>query len=551
MDIFVELSFILIITVIVSAIMKILKQPLIIGYIISGIIASPYFLDLINSEETIKVFSQIGIALLLFIVGLSLSPKIIKEVGKVSLITGIGQILFTSIIGFFISKLLGFSTISSLYISLALTFSSTIIIMKLLSDKKDLEKLYGKISVGFLLVQDIFVIILLMIISSSKVFSFENTFILTILILSLFLTLKYISKITSFFAKSQELLFLFSISWGLGIASLFHYAGVSMEVGALIAGILLSTTPYAYEISSKMRPLRDFFIILFFILLGSQMVFEKIYSLLFPAIIFSLFILIGNPAIVIFLMKKLGYKNKISFQAGLTVAQISEFSLILITLGVNKGYLREDVLSLITIVGLITISASTYMILYSDKLYYFLSKKLKILKNDSEKDKKILDEYDVILLGYDKIGHNVISEFKKMKKKFLVVDYNPEIISKLISENINSIYGDIEDLEFIESLNLTKAKMVLSTIAKIESNILIVEKIREKNKKSIIIVLAHDEEEAELLYKKGATYVLLPHVLGGLHISELIKKHGLENKNFLKEKNKHLKFLRKRKKNKK
>ena len=160
MEVFIELSIIIGITVLVAGITKLLKQPLIIGYILAGIIVSPYFLNVIKSAETLAVFSQMGIAFLLFIVGLSLSPRVIKEVGKVSLVTGIGQILFTSLIGFILSRLLGFTLIASAYIAIALTFSSTIIIMKLLSDKKDLDKLYGKISVGFLLVQDIFVIVL-------------------------------------------------------------------------------------------------------------------------------------------------------------------------------------------------------------------------------------------------------------------------------------------------------------------------------------------------------------------------------------------------------
>ena len=134
MEVFIELSLIIVITVLIAGIMRLLKQPLIIGYILTGIIVSPYFLNIVKSTETISIFSQIGVTFLLFIVGISLSPKIIREVGKVSLITGIGQIIFTSLIGFFISKLLGFTTIVSIYIAIALTFSSTIIIMKLLSD---------------------------------------------------------------------------------------------------------------------------------------------------------------------------------------------------------------------------------------------------------------------------------------------------------------------------------------------------------------------------------------------------------------------------------
>jgi len=395
MEIFIELSIIIGITVLITGITKLLKQPLIIGYILTGIIVSPYFLNIVQSAETIKVFSQIGIALLLFIVGLSLSPKVIKEVGKVSLITGIGQIIFTSLIGFFIGRLLGFSVIVSLYIAIALTFSSTIIIMKLLSDKKDLEKLYGKISIGFLLVQDIFVIILLMVISSfsgnlsMNSLSFGSILGGILLIGGFVLISIYIlPKLSIFFAKSQEFLFLFSIGWGLGLAALFYYMGFSMEIGALVAGIALSMSPFHYEISSKMKPLRDFFIILFFILLGSQMVFGTINELIVPAIIFSLFILIGNPLIVMILMGLLGYKKKTGFQAGLTVAQISEFSLILIALGVSAGHLTNEILSLVTIVGLITISGSTYLILYSDKIYPYLSRYLSVFEREKVKEGK-------------------------------------------------------------------------------------------------------------------------------------------------------------------
>ncbi len=534
--------------------MRLLKQPLIIGYILTGIIVSPYFLNIIRSTETIAVFSQIGIAFLLFIVGLSLSPKVIKEVGKVSLVTGIGQIIFTSLIGFFISRLLGFSIIISVYIAIALTFSSTIIIMKLLSDKKDLEKLYGKISIGFLLVQDLFVIILLMIISSfsgkldvtsiSLAVIFSGLLLIGVLVLMSIYVLPSLSK---FFAKSQEFLFLFSIGWGLCLAALFYSIGFSMEIGALIAGITLSMSPYHYEISSKMKPLRDFFIILFFIILGSQMVFGNIIQFMIPAIIFSLFILVGNPLIVMILMGLLGYRKKTSFQAGLTVAQISEFSLILIALGVRVGHFTNEILSLVTIVGLITIAGSTYLILYSDKIYPHLSKYLSIferkkVRKDGQQDG--LTDYDVVLFGYNRIGFDILQSLRKSKRKFLVVDYNPKIISDLLEEKINCRYGDAEDDEFLNELNLTKLKMTISTIPDFETNLLLITKIRQINKKAIIIVVSHNIEKANLLYNNGATYVIMPHFLGGGHASMMVSKYGFNRNKFLKEKKKHLKQLK-------
>jgi Kef-type K+ transport system membrane component KefB/Trk K+ transport system NAD-binding subunit len=556
MEVFVELSIIIGITVLIAGIMRLLRQPLIIGYILAGIIVSPYFLNIIRSTETIIIFSQIGVTLLLFIVGLSLSPRVIKEVGKVSLVTGIGQIIFTSLIGFFISRLLGFSVIVSLYIAVALTFSSTIIIMKLLSDKRDLEKLYGKISIGFLLVQDIFVIIILIIISSfSSKLNMPNLSIGAIfsgiLLIGGFIliTIYILPGLSKFFAKSQEFLFLFSIGWGLCLAALFHHIGFSMEIGALIAGVTLSISPYHYEISSKMRPLRDFFIILFFILLGSQMVFGNISQFIIPAIIFSLFILIGNPLIVMILMGLLGYKKKTSFQAGLTVAQISEFSLILIILGVKVGHLTNEILSLVTIIGLITIAGSTYLILYSDKIYPYLSRYLSIFerKKVREREQDKFRDYDIILFGCNRVGYDFLKTFKKMRKKFLVVDYNPELIPELTKKKINCRYGDIDDSEFLDELNLSKVKMAISTIPDFETNLLLINKIRQTNKKAIIMVVSHNIEEANILYDKGATYVIMPHFLGADYTSMMINKHGMNINKFLKEKKKHIKQLKTKK----
>ncbi|MCK4997249.1 cation:proton antiporter [Candidatus Pacearchaeota archaeon] len=555
MDVFIELSLIIAVTVLVSGLMRLLKQPLIIGYIFSGIIVSPYFLNIVKSTETISIFSQIGVTFLLFMVGISLSPKVIKDVGKVSLVTGIGQIVFTSLIGFLISNLLGFSLIVSGYIAVALTFSSTIIIMKLLSDKKDTEKLYGKISIGFLLVQDIFAIIFLMIISSfasntgAGGFSIQSVILILAVIVGVVLASIFVlPKLSKFFAQSQEFLFLFSIGWGLGLAALFHYIGFSMEVGALIAGVALSVSPFHYEISSKLRPLRDFFIILFFILLGSQMQFGNIGQLIIPAIIFSLFVLIGNPLVVMVLMGAMGYKKKVGFQAGFTVAQISEFSLILITLGYSVGHISAEILSLVTIVGLITISGSTYLITYSDKIYPHLSKYLKIFERKKLlKTSKDFKNYNLILFGYNRIGHDLLESFKKLNKKVLVVDYNPDTISKLTEMGIDCRYGDADDEEFLNELNLESVEMAVSTIPEFETNLLLVSRIKQENKDAIVIVISHSINETNQLYDLGATYVIMPHFLGGSHASKMIDNYKLDLNKFLKEKDRHIKYLKDKK----
>ena len=557
-NIFVELSIIIIIAVVVAGIMRLLKQPLIISYILTGIIVSPYFLNIVKSTDAIATFAQIGVALLLFMVGLNLNPKIIKDVGKVSLITGVGQVIFTSVFGFFIGKLLGFSTIVSIYVAIALTFSSTIIIMKLLSDKGDLETLYGRIAIGFLIVQDLIVIVILMVIASIPAginfttLALETVFKGIGILLLLFLISIYIfPRITKAIAKSQEFLLLFSIGWCFAIATLFYYLNFSIEAGALLAGITMSLTPFRYEISSKMKPLRDFFIILFFILLGSQMVFTNISQYIIPIIIFSVFILIGNPLIVIMLMGLLGYTKRNSFLAGLTVAQISEFSLIFIALGVSVGHLTNEILSFVTIIGLITIAGSTYLILYANKIYPYLSKHLGIFERKGEK----VDEhkyhkdgiYDLLLFGYNRIGYDILESFKKIKKRFLVIDFDPETITKLAKEGFDCKYGDANDSELLNELKFSKVKMVVSTIHNLDTNLLLINKIRESNKKAIITVVSHQIDEAMKLYDAGATYVLMPHFLGGHHVSTMIAEHGLNLNKFLKEKVAHIEHLRKRK----
>lgn len=557
MDLFVELSLIIVVAMIVTSIIRLLRQPMIIGYILTGILLSPHFLGLIKSTDSIIVFSQIGIALLLFIVGLNLNPKVLKEFGLGQLILGgIGQVVFTFIIGYFLIRYFGFNIITSLYVAIALTFSSTIIIMKLLSDKNDLDAIYGRFAIGFLIIQDIVVIALLIVISSMSSGNSlsglvtKTLFSGVLLIIGLVLIAKYfLPYLCNFFARSQEYLFLFSVGWGLGLATLFHYINFSIEIGALIAGVALALSPYHYEISAKLKPLRDFFIILFFIVLGSQLVFSSVTQYIVPIIVLSLLVLIGDPLIVMILMGLLGYTKRVGFLTGLTMAQISEFSLILVAMGVTVGHLSVEILSMVTVIGLITIAGSTYMILYADKIYPYFAPYLGIFeRKNAVKDKKKRKEYDIVLFGYNRIGYDILNAFRKLKKRFLIIDYNPDVIESLSKSGINCRYGDANDTELLKELDLKNVKMVISTVPKFESNLVLLNTVRRINKKAIVIVVSHQIDEAHVLYDNGASYVLMPHFLGGHYASNMIMKHGFNKRKFLSEKRKHITHLKKRKK---
>lgn len=553
-DVFTQISLVILVVLGVSLLMRILKQPLIIGYIISGMIVGPFIFNALQSTDTINIFSELGIAFLLFIVGLHLSPKVVKEVGKISLITGIGQIVFTFILGYIISLLLGYGSLTSMYISIAITFSSTIIIMKLLSDKGDIYSLYGRISIGFLLVQDLVAIIILIIISSissggSLILSVGFTLLKGILLIAILvpISLFLLPKFQNVFARSQEFLFVFSVAWGLGLASLFYYIGLSIEAGALIAGVLLSISPYSLEISSRMKPLRDFFLIYFFIFLGMQMTPGNLSNILVPAILFSLFILVGNPLVVMVLMALEGYTKKTNFQAGLTVAQISEFSLIVIALAVKVGQISPEILSLMTLIGLITIGGSTYMIMYSDVIYRHISKYLWMFEKKNIKEKQLPNKnIDAVLFGYNRIGFSILDSLKKIKKKYLVVDYNPDIIADLKKLDIPCLYGDVDDEDLLNELPLKKIELFVSTIPEFEVNAVLVETIRKVNKDAVIIARAHTISDAMDLYKKGASYVLTPHFLGGDYIARMLSIVKMDKEGYKEERERHIKMLKAR-----
>ncbi len=551
---FVELSIILLLVVIFSTLMKVLRQPLIIGYILAGIACSPLFLDVIHSGESLSIFSEIGIAILLFIVGLNLNPGVIREVGMVSLITGLGQVFFTSLIGYGIMLLLGFPHLVSLYISVALAFSSTIIIMKLFSDKGELETLHGRISIGFLLVQDIIAITLMVVLSSfggvDQSASFHRFALqgLGVLLVIFFLSMQLLPRLLQCIAASQEYLMLFAISWCFTLASIFFFLGLSIEIGALLAGVTLASSSYRYEISSRLRPLRDFFIVMFFIVLGSQMQFSNIMQYLPSIIILSLFVLIGNPLIVLALMRLLGYSTRTGFLMGVAIAQISEFSLILVALGADLGKLDADIVSLVTVVGLVTIAGSSYLILYSQQIYGKLSRFLipfDRLGPQVSKEKLFSSEqHDIVLFGCNRIGLSLVESLKKKRRKFLVVDFNPDTIKRLEGMGVACRYGDVGNLELLDEMNLSKAKMILSTVPDTDINILLIRKIRAVNKDAIILVVSNQLHDSLKVYEAGATYVIMPHFIAAHHTSAMIEDFAFNIDKFLKHKMTHLQHLK-------
>ncbi len=531
-QLFVEISIVVITAGAFSLLMYLLKQPLIIAYIATGLVVGPSLLGFAKSGEVFESMSQIGIALLLFLVGINLNWRNIQDVGKISLVVGFGQATFTTVIGWLVARALQFDPVTSLFLALAFAFSSTIVIVKLLTDKQDIDRFYGRISVGMLIVQDLIAMVVLLVVGAFGDGGELQT-VLTIsalkgiaVVLSLYLLAKYLLPVMfEYAAKSQELLFLTAISWCFAVASVLLFLGFGIEVGALLAGLSLAGSKFHREVESKVRPIRDFFLIIFFIVLGTHLSFANLGPVLVQSTIFSLFILIGNPLIVILLMRFFGYHPRTGFMVGLTVAQISEFSFILLASAIAVGLADDSVLPMATIVGLVTIAGSSYMIQYSERLYQLLEPMFKFMERVPIEDGAVRKaRTGVVLIGYDKLGEMILPAVKKLATTYIVVDYDPVAVKTLDELGEPGVYGDAGNEDLLESVRVDKAKMVISTVPDMAVNTDILAFCKMKKSGATVIVTAKNEHEAGMLYALGAHFVILPAKLGGEHFAHLLGK---------------------------
>lgn len=539
-DIFLELSIVLVVVAIISVIMRLFKQPLILGYILTGILVGPLALDVIHSKEAFEGFSEIGIALLLFIIGLGMNAGVVKSLGKVSIVTASAIFTVVGGLGVVAAYLMGFDIMTALVMGVALFFSSTIVILKVLSDKREISRLHGQVAIGVILVDDIVATLAIVAVAAASNGGLGPAELLLMAGKALGLGLLLfaagawvIPKFSKSLAKSQELLFIFAVAWGFGVASLFGLFGFSHEVGALFAGVALASLPYATEMSTRLKPLRDFFIVLFFVTLGERFVFDDVTGTLLPALVLSVIVLIGKPLFTMASLGLLGYTKLTSFKAGIHLSQISEFSIVLVVLAVQTELIDARAASVITLVALITIGVSSYLMKYDDILYRRLHPLLGMFerKRPSERKQK-RGLYTAVLFGYHHGGHEFLHLFRDMKERYLVVDYDPDVIEHLEAQGVRHAYGDATDTEFLEEINVGHAKFVASTIIDREVNKMLLGYLHRYSVDITFVCHARTYEDALELYEHGAAYVILPRFLGSEYITSHIKRHGTDKKAF-------------------
>lgn len=538
---FTQIAIIFVFAAAFGLVAKMLRQPLFVGYLLAGIFVS--LIGLVSDLSYFEGLSHIGITLLLFLMGLEMSLKDVASVGKTAMLTGLFQMLLSFVFGFITASIFGLGGIASIYVGIALSFSSTIVAVKLISEKEDLVSLYGRISIGILLVQDMVAVLVLMFLTSDQngfdLLSWGGSFIKAAIIIG---AIWYFSKKTipilfeKFIGGSNEFLFVFSIAWALGVSAFVQkFTGFTLEIGGFLAGLSLSGLPEHLQIATKARPLRDFFLTIFFLVLGTGVVISSGFiKLVIPAIILSLIAIAVHLFSVMTVMGIQGFRRRTSFMAGITISQISEFSLIIAAIGLGLGQIGDFERSLITMIGVITMISSTYLAVNAEKLFEKYKKYLKVFEKKRSKEHSFLPsermENHVVLVGCDRTGTQIANFLIKKKINFAVVDFDPKVFTRLTAQNIPTVFGDINDEEVMESANVNYSTLVILTTSNLSDNLNFLSAIKNLSNPPKTIFTSSSKTDALKLYESGASYVIVPDIVAGEYIKHLLRSYGFAGK---------------------
>lgn len=540
-DTFTEVAAVLVVAAGIGALAFWSRQPLIIAFILVGVLLGPAGLDWVRAHDQVDLFAKLGIGLLLFVVGLKLDPHLIRSVGPVAAVAGIVQMAVTAALGFGTAIWLGLAPIHAFYVAAAMMFSSTVIIVKLLSDKREIDTLHGRIALGILIMQDIVVILLMIGVTALSPDALEVDLgkeLITVLgkgiafLALIALATRYaLPRLMHSLAHWPELLTLFAIAWAIGLASLGTGLGFSKEVGAFVAGVALASTPYKAILGARLATLRDFLLLFFFIDLGVQIDISYLSALIGPAIVLSMIVFFGKPVIVAMLVSRMGYAQRTAVTTGLTTGQISEFSLIFAALGLSLGHINESTMGLITLIGLITIGLSTYMILYSQWIYKRLAPVLALFKGTTKQVTESatvdLPPIDTIVFGLGRYGRNLAQELQRRGRSVLGVDYDPERVRFWRDRGLATLYGDLEDSELYHALPLADAKWVVSTIPGPDRSRILLHALQHHGYFGRTAVTAETMLHRDSLLTDGANVVLLPFRDAAAEAADKLSSHSV------------------------
>jgi len=529
-----------------------LRQPLLLAYLLAGVLIGPQIgLGLVNDQASIETLSEIGLVLLLFIIGLELDLKKLLAAGKPVLVTGVLQFPLCVALGLAFFIPFGFrmsgGDFSLLYIAVCLALSSTMIVVKLLYDKFELDTLPGRITLGVLIFQDVWAIVVLGVQPNLRnpelgkvLLSLGNGVLLVGA--TLLISKTVLPRLFRSVAKLPELVLIGSLAWCFIVCAAASGVGLSREMGALIAGISISTFPYNLDVIAKVVSIRDFFVTLFFVALGMEIPMPTV-EVVALALVASLFLVASRFVVVFPVLRALRQGHRTSLLPAINLAQMSEFSMVIAAIGLASGHIDARTASLLIFVFAFTSVASTYLIGYSHPLQETLARWLRRMAL------KDLDEgqpasaagpgfagKDVVLLGFFTEASALVHEYemgetpqaKAMLARLLVIDFNPEVHAELTRRGIACKYGDVANMDTLHHAGVHEAKLVVSTIPdailKGTDNLRLLKQGRRLWPEAKIVVTANRAASALMLYEAGADFVFVPRLHSAAQMASILEQ---------------------------
>jgi Kef-type K+ transport system membrane component KefB len=529
-------------------VVRLFKQPLILGYILGGVLLGSHFgFSLVTDEASIELISEIGLILLLFIIGLEINLRDLMKMGKSMFILGFAQFAICVGLGMVALKAFGFGmgggNFDLLYLSVAASLSSTLIVVKLLHDKFEINTVAGRLTVGVLVLQDIWAILFMAfqpnLLDPQLASVVKSLGLGVVVVLLAFSASKYVlSRLFAAAGRTPELVLLTSVAWCFAVGGFADEIGLSKEMGALIAGMSIAAFPYGPDVIAKLAGVRDFFVTLFFVALGLK-VPKPTWDLAFSALGLTGFVIVSRLISVVPVCFALRKGLRTGSVAALNLAQISEFSLVILALGVGYGHVSEGMSPLLLSSLILASVLATYIIQFNDLLARLLVRAMalvgvreKAAGGNAEAAAEGHGKADVVLLGNYLIGQSFLdfvhAKAPALKKRILVADFNTTGGEKLKHKGFRWVYADLAHPETLHHFGLEHARMVIcslsDTFLKGITNRQLLRHLQKLAPEAKYVMTAEDDHEADVLRREGAFDVIVSGRLSGAYLFELASR---------------------------
>jgi Kef-type K+ transport system membrane component KefB len=533
----------------VAVVSQVARQPLLLAYLVAGFLIGPHGLPigagghaLITDPKSIQTISEIGLSLLLFMIGLEIDLKKMMSAGRAITVTAAVQIIGCVLLGWLVFHLVGpaHSGLEALYLSVAAAMSSTVIIVKILYDKRELETLAGRVTLGVLVLQDIFVILFLAIQPNLKHLAFSPLALAlgkVILLVSVaFVFSRFVlPPLFRLIARLPELVLVGALAWCLALAGFAAWLGLSAAMGALIAGVMISTFPYTLDVVAKVTSLRDFFVTLFFVGLGLEIPVPTWGAILW-AVFLCLFLVSSRLATIFPVLYSMRQGYRVSLLPAINLAQISELSLVLLALGRASGDVSQEIIGIAAFAFAFLAVGSTYAMLGSHTILQRATPWLDKLDLHDLDHTAFFARGDtrtrrICLLGFSWTASSLLAEIERSRSDLLpeivVIDFNPVVHARLKQRQIHAVYGDITSREVLHHAGVTHAEVIIcslsNTVLKGSDNLKMLRQLRELNPTAKIIVHAELLGDIPRLYAAGASYVTTPRLLEAADLLQVVE----------------------------